>query len=151
MRTLHHVPTRLLTAILLALQLSGCEALGFNRPVELPPTENRLTPGGVVWTELDPGVGDAAKIGDRVSVHYTARTDGGQIFDSSEERGIPIEVELGAGEVIAGWDEGMLGMRPSERRRLWIPPELAYGSEGLDDVVPPDTALILIVELIAIQ
>ena len=143
-------PQRPLVALLAALTVASCGALGFNQPVELPPPSVNETASGTIWVDLEPGVGARVAVGDRVRLHYTASLDGGGEFDSSEERGIPVEVEVGAGDVVKGWDEGLVGMQPNGRRRLWIPAEAAYGAEGLGDAVPPDRALVIFVELVAI-
>lgn len=81
------------------------------------------------------------KGGDDISVHYrgTLQTDG-SIFDESYKRGVPFSFKLGAGEVIKGWDQGLLDMCVGEQRKLTIPPELAYGHRNLG-VIPPDSTL----------
>jgi peptidylprolyl isomerase len=93
------------------------------------------------------GAGEAKKIGDNVRVHYTGWLSDGAKFDSSRERGEPIALELGAGRVIRGWDLGLAGMKPGEKRLLLIPPSLGYGSRG-GGPIPPNATLIFAVEIV---
>ena len=101
------------------------------------------------------GTGAEAKAGQVVTVHYTgwlhdaaAPETKGRKFDSSRDRGEPFSFELGAGEVIRGWDQGVAGMKVGGQRRLTIPPELGYGARGAGGVIPPNATLIFDVELI---
>ncbi|MDP3727058.1 MAG: FKBP-type peptidyl-prolyl cis-trans isomerase [bacterium] len=100
---------------------------------------------------LRPGSGDTAKDGNTVSVHYTGTLTDGRKFDSSLDRGEPFSFQLGAGTVIRGWDAGIVGMKVGEKRRLTIPPELAYGSRGAGGVIPPNATLIFEVEMLGIR
>ncbi|KAF2361039.1 FKBP-type peptidyl-prolyl cis-trans isomerase domain [Trinorchestia longiramus] len=93
----------------------------------------------------------SSSTGDRLSVHYTGSLTNGTVFDSSLPRGEPFEFRLGASEVIPGWDQGLLGMCAGERRRLVIPPQLAYGDQGAGDVIPPGATLVFDIELMDIQ
>lgn len=86
--------------------------------------------------------------GTMVSVHYTGRLQDGTVFDSSIERGQPIQFMLGAGQVIKGWDEGIYGMKVGEKKTLTIPPEKAYGAAGYPPVIPANATLIFDVELV---
>lgn len=99
---------------------------------------------------LQEGSGPEAKNNDVVSVHYTGYLINGQVFDSSVGRGEPFVFTLGAGRVIKGWDLGVLGMKVGEKRKLTIPPDLAYGNAGAGGVIPPNATLIFEVEMVKI-
>ena len=100
--------------------------------------------------EIDVGEGLEALRFSVVDVHYTGKLDNGQVFDSSLQRGEPIRFTLSAGEVIPGWDMGILGMKVGGKRILSIPPELAYGQRGAGNVIPPNASLTFEVELVAV-
>jgi len=100
---------------------------------------------------LKQGTGEVAKNGDKVSVHYTGWLENGTKFDSSVDRGTPFEFTLGAGQVIQGWDLGVLGMKVGEIRKLTIPADLGYGARGAGGVIPPNSTLIFNVELLGIN
>ena len=112
-------------------------------------------PDGLKYTDTKSGDGATAAAGDKVSVHYTGwlSKDGakGAKFDSSVDRGQPFDFTLGAHQVIAGWDEGVAGMKVGSQRTLIIPPELGYGSRGAGGVIPPNATLIFDVELLKVQ
>src|SRR3989344_3198058 len=110
-------------------------------------TMNDRNSSGLKTEILREGSGTAAKAGDTITVHYTGTLEDGQKFDSSLDRGQPFSFQLGAGTVIRGWDQGLLGMKIGEKRRLVIPPELGYGSRGSGGVIPPDATLIFEVEM----
>jgi len=101
--------------------------------------------------DLVAGEGEEAKAGDVVEVHYTGTLTDGAKFDSSLDRGVPFEFELGAGEVIPGWDQGVAGMRVGGKRKLTIPPELGYGERGVPGTIPGNATLIFEVELLGIK
>lgn len=101
---------------------------------------------------LAEGTGDAvAKVGDMVAVHYTGTLVDGSKFDSSLDRNEPIEFLLGQGQVIAGWDQGIEGMKVGEKRKLTIPSDLGYGDMGFPPVIPAKATLIFTTELVAIK
>lgn len=101
--------------------------------------------------EIEVGRGlEALRFSD-VEVHYTGRLDNGKVFDSSVERGEPFRFTLGAGQVIQGWDMGILGMKAGGKRTLVIPPELAYGQRGAGSVIPPNSRLTFEVALLAVE
>jgi len=98
--------------------------------------------------ELKVGTGKEAKAGQRVTVHYVGTLTNGNKFDSSRDRGEGFEFNLGAGEVIKGWDQGVAGMKVGGMRKLTIPPELGYGARGFPPVIPANSTLIFEVELL---
>jgi len=99
---------------------------------------------------LEEGSGKEAEAGDRLSVHYTGTLKDGTQFDSSYDRGEPFLFVLGIGEVIDGWDQGLIGMKVGEKRRLEIPSSLGYGSNG-SGIIPPNAGLIFEIELLSID
>jgi len=101
--------------------------------------------------DMAAGDGVVAAKGHRVSVHYTGWLTDGSKFDSSLDRGQPFAFELGRGMVIAGWDQGVAGMRVGGKRRLTIPSHLAYGDRGFGNVIPPGSTLVFEVELLDVQ
>lgn len=149
----------MLTARLLGTSLVLLLAVGCSKATpEPPPSEYKptvaapLPPGPETLEKVDEKVGDGpeAKDGDKVSVHYTGKLLNGKQFDSSIGRE-PFSFTLGKGEVIKGWDEGVVGMRVGGKRKLTIPWQLAYGESGSGDKIPPKAALAFDVELLGIE
>lgn len=101
--------------------------------------------------EIVIGTGTEAKAGNTVLVHYTGTFLNGTKFDSSLDRGVPLQFVLGAGQVIKGWDQGVLGMKVGGKRKLTIPPALAYGEQGAGNVIPPNSTLFFEVELMEVR
>ncbi len=121
--------------------------------VEAPtgaPTAPVTTASGLQYTDLVEGTGAMPKPGQRVTVHYTGTLEDGTQFDSSRDRGRPFTFQIGVGQVIKGWDEGVGTMRVGGRRQLVIPPDLGYGSRGAGGVIPPNATLLFDVELLRI-
>lgn len=126
---------------------------------ENPPAQASAPPGDqLVITELKAGAGEAIQPGSKAVVHYTgwlyeaaAPERKGRKFDSSLDRNEPFSFRLGAGEVIAGWDQGVQGMQVGGKRRLIIPAALAYGERGAGGVIPPGATLVFDVELLGIE
>ena len=112
-------------------------------------------PNGLKYTDTKAGDGAAARAGNKVSVHYTGwlynNGTKGAKFDSSVDRGQPFQFTLGAHQVIAGWDEGVAGMKVGGKRTLIIPPELGYGARGAGGVIPANATLMFDVELLGVQ
>ncbi len=108
------------------------------------------TPSGLAYEDLSIGEGTEAEPGHQVTVHYTGWLSDGTKFDSSKDRGEPFAFNLGRGQVIKGWDEGVAGMKVGGRRKLTIPPQLGYGARGAGGVIPPNATLTFEVELIAV-
>jgi len=111
----------------------------------------QTTKSGLKYEDLKEGKGPEAKKGDMVTVHYTGWLKNGKKFDSSLDRDKPFTFKLGAGMVIKGWDEGVAGMKAGGKRKLIIPPDLAYGAEGRPPVIPPSAELTFEVELLKIR
>lgn len=127
-------------------QLAQASALGG----ELVVPKERVTESGLRITDLTVGDGPEAQSGQTVVVNYRGTLENGREFDSSYGRG-PFSFPLGAGRVIRGWDEGVAGMQVGGKRRLVIPPDLAYGQRGAGGVIPPNATLIFEVELLEIR
>ena len=110
-----------------------------------PPTELEVT-------DITVGDGPEAGAGNTVRVHYVGVAySSGEEFDASYNRGAPLDFPLGAGRVIRGWDEGVAGMKVGGRRRLVIPPHLAYGDRGAGGVIAPGETLIFVVDLVDVR
>ena len=107
-----------------------------------------VTSSGLYYTIKKPGVGDQPKAGDKVSVHYRGMLLDGTVFDSSYQRNQPIEFQLGVGQVISGWDEGIALLNKGALAKLVIPSALAYGEAGAGGVIPPNATLIFEVALV---
>ncbi len=101
--------------------------------------------------DIKVGTGATVKSGNTVSIHYTGTLVDGKKFDSSVDRGTPFETQIGVGQVIKGWDEGVVGMRVGGKRKLTIPYTMAYGEAGIPGVIPPKATLIFEVELLSIK
>ncbi len=109
-------------------------------------------PADLVITDLVEGTGPQAQAGQTVSVHYVGVAHStGEEFDSSYERGQPLDFGLGRGMVISGWDQGIQGMKVGGRRQLIIPPQLAYGPRGAGGVIGPNETLIFVCDLVAVR
>jgi len=109
------------------------------------------TASGLVIEDTVMGEGAEAAAGQSVTVHYTGWLTNGDKFDSSKDRDEPFEFALGARHVIAGWDEGVQGMKVGGVRKLTIPPSLGYGARGAGGVIPPNATLVFEVELLAVE
>ena len=134
-------------ALLAAIAPSAQSNAATNQVIEMP--------NGLKYTDNTTGTGTEATAGKKVSVHYTGwlYNNGakGAKFDSSVDRGQPFQFTLGAHQVIAGWDEGVAGMKVGGKRTLIIPPELGYGARGAGGVIPPNATLMFDVELLRVQ
>jgi peptidylprolyl isomerase len=118
--------------------------------VYVPPGE--APPAELTVEDLEPGTGRAAAAGDEVTVHYVGHSwSTRQQFDASWDRGETFTFRLGAGDVIAGWDQGVNGMQIGGRRRLVIPPALGYGKRGAGGVIGPNETLVFVVDLISVR
>jgi len=116
--------------------------------VEVP---KGAAPSQLVVKDLKTGDGAEAKSGDQVSVQYVGVLyDGGKQFDSSFDRGQPFSFQLGGGQVIPGWDQGVAGMKVGGRRELVIPPDLAYGAQGQPPTIPANATLVFVIDLVSV-
>ena len=117
-------------------------------PVADEPT---FSESGLGIIDIESGTGETPEAGQTLAVHYTGWLSDGTKFDSSLDRGTPFELALGAGQVIAGWDEGLATMKVGGKRRLIIPPELGYGEGGSPPTIPPNAELTFDIELLEIK
>jgi len=142
---------------LVVVLAAGCATLsGCSDP--MAPTQAMGGVTKMVQTDIMQGDGTEATVGNIVSVHYTgwlydesSADKKGSKFDSSLDRGQPFDFKLGAGRVIKGWDQGVVGMKVGGQRTLTIPPMLGYGSRGAGGVIPPNASLIFDVELLSVN
>jgi FKBP-type peptidyl-prolyl cis-trans isomerase FkpA len=130
---------------------AGAAGGGFNASLGVDTAAMRKTPSGLRYQDLAVGDGTTATAGKSVTVHYTGWLPNGEKFDSSRDRNEPFSFTLGAGQVIAGWDEGVAGMKVGGRRKLVIPADLAYGTAGAPPDIPPGATLVFDVELLNVR
>jgi FKBP-type peptidyl-prolyl cis-trans isomerase len=131
-----------------AAGLEGCRQIGFeSRPVAMHRGRVETT-SGLEYEDLFLGTGPVARSGDEVTFEYTVWLEDGTRVDSTFDRGVAITVELGTAP-LAAWNAGLVGIQPQGRRRLVVPPELAYGSEGVPDLIPANATLII--EVLALE
>jgi FKBP-type peptidyl-prolyl cis-trans isomerase FkpA len=133
-----------------AVILTACTG----KPAAVPPSAG----SALQILDLKPGTGASIAAGQEAAVQYTgwlydaaARDNKGKQFDSSVGTGQPFRFVVGAGQVIKGWDQGVLGMKVGGRRRLIVPPDLAYGDNGAGGVIPPGATLVFDVDLVGIE
>lgn len=110
-----------------------------------------MTAEGLIVEKYHEGTGPAAQAGKMVRVHYTGTLESGQKFDSSRDRGEPIEFPLGVGYVIPGWDQGIAQLRVGDKAKLTVPSHLGYGAAGVPGVIPGGATLIFDVELVDVR
>ena len=115
------------------------------------PVVHETRADGLVINDLTVGTGEEALPGKLVTVHYVGTLTDGKKFDSSVDRNEPFQFPLGVGRVIRGWDEGVKGMKVGGKRKLTIPPEMAYGKRGAGAVIPPNSTLLFDVELLKVN
>lgn len=142
----------ILLLLIVAVSIPACsqkEAKAVPDKVAEPQSSGAVkTASGLSYTDIVKGKGGAPTSGKNVTVHYTGWLENGTKFDSSVDRGQPFVFRIGAGEVIPGWDEGVISMRVGGKRKLIIPSPLGYGANGAGGVIPPNATLIFEVELL---
>ena len=124
---------------------------GFAAELGVDTTSLTRLSSGLRYQDVTVGSGEEATAGRTAVVHYTGWLPDGKKFDSSRDRDEPFSFPLGAGQVIAGWDEGVVGMKVGGRRKLVVPPELGYGASGAPPDIPPNATLVFDVELLGVQ
>jgi FKBP-type peptidyl-prolyl cis-trans isomerase len=124
---------------------------GFDASLGVDTMRMTKSPAGLWYSDVQVGNGAEAVPGRTVKVHYTGWLPNGTKFDSSRDHGEPFEFTLGAGQVIRGWDEGVKGMKVGSRRKLVLPPELAYGEAGAPPTIPPGATLVFDVEVLDVR
>jgi FKBP-type peptidyl-prolyl cis-trans isomerase len=124
---------------------------GFAAELGVDTTKMTKMPSGLRYQDVTPGQGTEATAGHAVTVHYTGWLPDGKKFDSSRDHGQPFTFTLGGGQVIAGWDQGVAGMRVGGRRKLVLPPDLAYGEAGAPPDIPPGATLVFDVEVLDVK
>jgi len=135
--------------LLLGLMVFAESQSGGPPPVSGKPVR---TADGLKYWDVKVGTGATATAGHKVKVHYTGWLTNGKKFDSSVDRKEPFEFQLGGGQVIKGWDEGVAGMKVGGKRRLEIPPELGYGNHSVGGgLIPPNSTLLFDVELLDVK
>lgn len=145
------------TVVVVLVARGGGDSNGGSVSTDTSSKPEPAPPGGDPPSELGvedvvEGDGDTAGAGDRVEVQYVGVDfDSGEEFDSSWDAGEPLTFELGAGEVISGWEEGVEGMRAGGRRQLVVPPDLAYGAQGQPPSIGPNATLVFVVDLVSIE
>jgi FKBP-type peptidyl-prolyl cis-trans isomerase len=132
-------------------QKTESKPAGFSPSLGVDTAAMTKTPSGLRYQDLEKGQGAVATAGRNVSVHYTGWLPNGEKFDSSRDRNQAFGFTLGAGQVIAGWDEGVAGMKVGGRRKLVIPPDLGYGTAGAPPDIPPGATLVFDVELLEVR
>jgi FKBP-type peptidyl-prolyl cis-trans isomerase len=133
-------------ALLAAIAIS---AYFYYRTTE--PANASTTPSGLKYVDQVVGTGASPTKGQRVTVHYTGRLQNGTKFDSSVDKGTPYEFVIGMGNVVKGWDEGIMSMKVGGKRHLIIPPGLGYGAVGRPPAIPPNATLEFDVELLGVK
>lgn len=144
--------TFLVCSLLLCILAGPARSSAQSTDTRGPEPEPVTTESGLRYVDLEMGMGPKVQKGDVVEVQYVGWLPGTtEAFDSSHVRGKPLRFRVGRGEVIKGWDEGVLGMQVGGKRRLLVPPELGYGKQGAGEAIPRDATLLFEVELVGLR
>ncbi|GFE58098.1 FKBP-type peptidyl-prolyl cis-trans isomerase [Geobacter sp. AOG1] len=151
MRTMEKLIVALLLVV--AISIPACAQKETKQPAEAKeaaalPANAVKTSSGLAYVDMVVGKGAVPMAGKPVKVHYTGWLENGTKFDSSVDRGEPFVFTVGVGQVIPGWDEGVMSMKVGGKRKLIVPPQLGYGAAGAGGVIPPNAVLIFEVELL---
>jgi peptidylprolyl isomerase len=130
--------------IILIAVISGCSK-------KEDPSNEITTSSGLKYIDLVIGTGPSPQVGQDVTIHYTGTLLDGKKFDSSKDRNTPYKFTIGMGQTLLGWDEGVISMKVGGKRKLIVPPELAYGSTGVRTVIPPNTTVVFEIELLDVK
>jgi len=149
----------LIIGILVLISLAAVAVFKVRAPksektVELPVSQENVMEekqSELKIEDITVGTGDEAVVGKKVTVNYAGTLEDGTKFDSSYDRGTPFSFNLGAGEVIEGWDKGVAGMKVGGKRKLTIPSSLGYGERGAGGAIPPNSTLIFEIELLKVE
>lgn len=139
-----------IVSVLFIFKIIPFELPGQTKAVVTEQTNPTASGGELKIEDTVVGTGDAVKSGDTIVIHYKGTLEDGTQFDSSYDRGAPFETKIGVGEVIQGWDEGVIGMKTGGKRTLTIPPSLGYGDQAVG-TIPANSTLIFDVELVEIK
>jgi len=153
-RSALRIATRFLLVICLVVLVASCwkkkrKMTAISQPLTPVPTVADVTELKIEDKAV--GLGAVAETGKTVTVHFTGWLANGTRFDSSKEHGRPFKFQLGVGDVIKGWDQGVVGMKVGGVRRLIIPPRLAYGENRVSNIIPPNATLVFDVELLGVE
>lgn len=143
---------RFLSIALFALAsaaLSSCSGVGYRRPLTVQHERVELD-SGLAYEDLLAGIGEEARRGATVTIEYTAWLADGTHVDSTYDRGIPFAFRVGEAP-LPGWDQGLIGMRAGGKRKLYVPPALAYGEAGVPGLIPPGAMLTFLIELVQVE
>lgn len=149
---IYKITVGLLVIVFIVIIISIINAKNSNNPKTMnTTTSNQGKSSKLKIEDLKIGRGVAVKSGDTILIHYRGTLTNGTEFDSSYKRNEPFETAIGVGRVIEGWDKGVIGMKVGGKRKLTIPPDMGYGSQGAGDAIPPNSTLIFEVELMGIK
>lgn len=142
---------KMILAMAVLCALCAVPALAAEEKTKLAAGKQVTTASGLKYVDVKVGTGASPVKGKQVKVHYTGTLENGKKFDSSVDRNEPFSFVIGVGQVIAGWDEGVMSMKVGGKRKLTIPANLGYGARGAGGVIPPNATLLFDVELLDVQ